>query len=232
MTRNVLVVLHFGMSKVPPDAVQQIHEFRAQGLSLREIGKRLGLSHTHVSRLAAAPSSGTPAPAPCYAGIPAAGPVQAEPPPRLGAIEPALPADLEGLAVELDQAGRPGRASMVRAAIRPALPELPEGAGLAEVLRSLLDAAGRSAHEAAAVHDHGAASRHARTAAILAPVLARLEIADRGDEDAITIPRAEIAAARARLAARLEALAAGGVVCDACGARIRMNQALTGARAG
>lgn len=76
--------------------------------------------------------------------------------------------------------------------------------------------------------NHGAAQRYMRDSVGLMTLIARLEKQHAGDEDVVTIPRAEAANASARVLDNLRRLQARPLTCAHCGRELRMTIARGG----
>lgn len=87
---------------------------------------------------------------------------------------------------------------------------------------AMIRTARRSAANAERDGNHGAAQKYMRDATALLVVKARLERAQAGQDDAVSIPRAELAAAQEAVRERLQRLAARPLTCEQCGRELRM----------
>jgi len=185
-----------------------IRRLAGEGRSLREIGERVGLSHSQVKRRLAAP-----------------------------APEPAdLAAELEAFAGELEAAGVAGPADLVRrAAAALAAPPAVErdedepidpNAPALTIARGLIGNLRRAQAREDALGNARAAAYASRSLATALPLLARLEVASREDADTVRIPRAEIERAKAALTERVRKIReAGPLLCARCGADLRREAA-------
>jgi hypothetical protein len=186
----------------------------ARGESLRDVAAVLGCSHTTVRRLVAPGAPAPPAPA-----SPAPAPVAP------------LPARLATVAAALDGVDCPSEAAAVREAIAlltappPAVDvEVGEVGEVGDALanaRELIMATRRARADALAVGDVAAASRHARTAAMLIPVLSRCENASRQERDGFWLTRVEFEAGQAAYRERVAAATRHPLMCSRCGSEFR-----------
>lgn len=87
---------------------------------------------------------------------------------------------------------------------------------------AMIRTARRSAAAAERDGNHGAAQKYMRDATALLVVKARLERAQAGQDDAVSIPRAQLAAAQDSVRDRLQRLAARPLTCAQCGRELRM----------
>lgn len=105
----------------------------------------------------------------------------------------------------------------------PAVPTLDaEDALSLEQVTEMLRSARRSAAAAERDGNHGAAQRYLRDATALIVLKARLERVALGQDDAVTLPRAELAAAQQSVRERLQRLAARPLTCAHCGRELRI----------
>jgi len=216
-------------SQPDPVRVRQAVAARARGESYRTIANRFDVSEGAVRNwLRNADRYVDEAPAP----EPPAPPADVAPPSAATSDRVALLGELEAFAVELDGYGLDARASLVRRAIgtfrAPASVEIDDDADALTLVRALY----RQTKDALDAEIAFGGPKQAQLIATLQkmlPTMKALEAAAAGDADAVVIQRSEINAARARVAARLEALAAGGLRCEDCGADLRMTEALRAA---
>ena len=187
-----------------PDTVAAAVAAVRAGESLRDVGRRLGVSQTTVSRWAKAAASAAPAPADTTPAPPAGG--------------GALLERLRGRAAAADDGADPPPDPF--ADIDPA-----DSLGM---LRRMRAESLRIAAQASAEGNHSAAQRAMRDAAGLAPVIAREERRHADDADTLHFSRDQIAAAQERMRARVAALASRPLLCADCGRELSIRLGTAG----
>jgi|GEM_PF-3330688 len=201
-----------------PEQRSKIHTMKANGHSLSEIAEAVGRSIATVRRVLAEPESAPAQPAPDNSTHPT----------------PSLGSRLTMLGAELSAAGMSDESAIVfeAAARLSALEALSEPDDLdddtelptepVDVLRAAMLSSQRQAHAWESVGNASGASRALRTAALIAPALAKLEKARRDDRGGFHVSNAELAEAQRDRDKHKAALACFRGYCNGCSREIRV----------
>lgn len=215
-----------GNTKIDNQALARIRSLNEAGWSLRRIAAEVGVCHAAVRdalrRAVVSPAS------------PAA-PASPPPPPKYAGLTPAdlsLAERLEAAARLLSEVGEAAHTASIREAIAALRavevepePEVPVEGEPVEIVTALLHEARRDAARHAKVGNASAASRSQRTAAMLAPVVARLAKDQRSEDGGFFITRAEVDQTRAELKDRIARVLERPLLCAHCNRQLSVSLA-------